>query len=339
MVKKTKSDGPVVEENRIVEILKEMESKGHKGDLMWMQGDGVVADIRATSSGVLSLDIALGCGGYPHGRIIEIYGENSAGKSTCTLHAMASVQKHGGIASLIDVEFAYDPTYAQNLGVDVGNVLINQPNSGEEALAMADHLSQVLGHGDIIVVDSVAALVPQRELDGEMTDDSVGLQARLMGKALRKITANVSKSGVILFFTNQLRQVIGGGLYGPKTSTPGGKSLPFYASIRLDIKKGQKIKKGEEVIGHEAKVQVVKNKCAPPYRTAVTEIRFGEGVPRALDILLCGMNCGIVAKRGAWLDFNGECIGQGKDNAWEALKNNPELLAQLEKAVRTHYGI
>lgn len=339
MAKKTPTE-PVVEENRIVEILKSLEAKNKdlRNDLQWMRGDGVVSDITSTSSGIASLDIALGIGGYPHGRIIEVYGPESAGKTTLTLHAIASVQKAGGVAAFIDAEHALDTAYASNLGVDVQNLLIDQPDSGERALEMAVLLSSILTKGDIIVVDSVAALTPQAELNGEVGDSHVGLQARLMGQGLRKLTSSVSKSGVMIYFTNQIRYKIGV-LFGSPETTSGGNALKFYASIRLDVRRKAQIKKGEDIIGNLTEVKVVKNKVAPPYKVAETEIRYGEGVPKALDVLLCGMNCGVVEKRGAWLDFQGECIGQGKDKAWEALKENPELLSKLEKAVREFHGI
>ncbi len=242
------------------------------------------------------------------------------------------------LANNVFIHNSLDVSYAKSLGVDVENLLINQPDSGEKALEMTLALSQELTKGDIVVVDSVAALVPQSELDGDMGQQFVGVQARLMSQAMRKLVGEVSRSGVIVYFTNQIRNKIGV-IYGSNEEVTGGNALKFYASIRLDIRKRTAIKKGEDVIGNLTEIKVVKNKCAPPYKVAETEIRYGVGVPRALDVLLCGMNCGVVTKRGAWLDFNGECIGQGKDNAWDALKNNPELLNTLEKAVRAHYGI
>lgn len=339
MAKKTPTE-PVVETNRIVEILKSLESK-HKelrADLQWMTGDGVVSDITSTSSGILSLDLALGIGGYPHGRIIEVYGPESAGKTTLTLHAIAAAQKAGGIAAFIDAEHALDTGYAAKVGVDVQNLLIDQPDSGEKALGMAVVLSEELTKGDIIVVDSVAALTPQAELDGAVGDSHVGLQARLMGQGLRKLTSSVSKSGVIVYFTNQIRYKIGV-MFGNPETTSGGNALKFYASVRLDVRRKAKIKKGEDVIGNLTEIKVVKNKVAPPYKIAETEIRYGEGVPRALDILLCGMNCGVVEKSGAWLNYKENRLGQGKDNAWDMLKGCPDILDEIEKAVRTHYGI
>lgn len=339
MAKKTQTE-PVVETNRIVEILKALEAKNKdlRNDLQWMRGDGVVSDITATSSGILSLDLALGIGGYPHGRIIEVYGPESAGKTTCTLHAIASVQKAGGVAAFIDAEHALDTGYAAKVGVDVQNLLIDQPDSGERALEMAVSLSSILTKGDIIVIDSVAALTPQAELDGEVGDSHVGLQARLMGQGLRKLTSSVSKSGVMVYFTNQIRYKIGV-MFGNPETTSGGNALKFYASVRLDIRRKAQIKKGEDIIGNLTEIKVVKNKVAPPYKVAETEIRYGEGVPRALDILLCGMNCGVVERAGAWLSYKDNRLGQGKDNAWEMLKNCPDMFDEIEKAVRTHYGI
>ena len=339
MAKKTPTE-PVVETNRIVEILKALEAKNKdlRNDLQWMRGDGVVSDITSTSSGIASLDIALGIGGYPHGRIIEVYGPESAGKTSLTLHAIAAVQKAGGVAAFIDAEHALDTGYAAKVGVDVQNLLIDQPDSGERALEMAVLMSSILTKGDIIVIDSVAALTPQAELNGEVGDSHVGLQARLMGQGLRKLTSSVSKSGVMVYFTNQIRYKIGV-MFGNPETTSGGNALKFYASVRLDIRRKAQIKKGDEIIGNLTEIKVVKNKVAPPYKVAETEIRYGEGVPRALDILLCGMNCGVIDKAGAYLSYKETRLGQGKDNAWEMLKNCPDLLDEIEKAVRAHYGI
>ncbi len=339
MAKKTPTE-PVVETNRIVEILKAMETK-HKElrpDLQWMKGDGVVADVTALPSGILSLDIALGIGGYPHGRIVEVYGPEASGKTTTTLHAVSSVQRRGGIASFIDAEHALDVSYANTVGVDTENLLITQPDSGEKALEMTLALAQELTKGDIIVVDSVSALVPQAELDGDMGQQHMGLQARLMSQAMRKLVGAVSRSGVLVFFTNQIRMKLGI-VFGNPEETTGGRALKFAASVRLDIRRKTQIKSGEEVIGNLTEIKVVKNKCAPPYRIAETEIRYGVGVPRALDVLLCAMNCGVVDKTGAWLSYNGEQVGQGKEKAWEYLKENPNMLDAIEAEVRQHYGI
>jgi len=324
--------------DRIVEILKRMEERKMRDELMWMKGDGVVSDITASSSGILSLDIALGIGGYPHGRIVEVFGAESCGKTTTTLHAISAIQKRGGVAAFVDAEHALDTSYAENLGVDVQNLLINQPDSGERALEVVLMLSQELTKGDIIVVDSVAALTPQAELDGEMGDAHMGLQARMMSQAMRKLTGAVSRSGVIVFFTNQTRVKIGV-TYGDPTETTGGKALKFYASVRLDIRKKAQLKEGDNVLGNVTQIKVVKNKCAPPYRNAETEIRYGEGVPRSLDVLLLGMSSGVVEKSGVWLTFGGNSLGQGKDKSWQYLKDNLEVLDKLEQAVREKFGL
>lgn len=327
------------DESRIVEILKAMEVKNLRNDLMWMKGDGVVAnDVTVTSSGILSLDVAMGIGGYPHGRIVEIYGPNAAGKTSVTLHAIASFQKKGGVAAFIDNEFSLDTNYAKNLGVDVDNILISQPDCGEKSLEMALALSHELTKGDIIVVDSVAALVPQAEIDGDVGQQHVGLQARLMSQALRKLVGEVSRSGVVLFFTNQIRDNIGV-MYGPKESQPGGNALKFFASMRLDIRKKTAIKNGEEILGNATEIKMVKNKLAPPYRIAATEIRYGLGVPRELDLLLLGLECKVIEKNGAYFSYGENNIGQGKEKAWEFLKQCPEIANEIEKEIRKHYGI
>jgi recombination protein RecA len=333
-----KKPSPEMEDSRIVSVLKKMEEMKLRDSIQWMRGDGVVSDVTVTPSGILSLDIAMGIGGYPHGRIIEIYGENSSGKTTSTLQAIAEFQKRGGIAAFIDAEVSLDVAYAKSLGVDVDNLLISQPDSAEQSLEMAIALSSGLTKGDIIVLDSIAALTPQAELDGEMGDAFVGLQPRLVGQAMRKLKGSVAKSGVLMFCTNQVRTNIKIS-YGDNTETPGGKSLKHQASIRIEAKKGSQIKEGDTVIGHVLKLKVAKNKCAPPYRTAETEIRYGEGVPKALDLLILGMNSGIVEKSGAWLSYKGERIGQGKENAYKLLRDNPEMLASIERDIREQFGV
>lgn len=324
--------------DRIVEILKRMEEKKMRDELMWMKGDGVVANVTVTSSGITSLDLALGVGGYPHGRIVEVFGPNGAGKTSCTLHAIAEIQKGGGVAAFIDAEHSLDVSYAKRIGVDVDNLLISQPNSGEAALNLANILAQELRKGDIVVVDSVAALTPQAEIDGEIGDQFMGLQARMMSQAMRKLVSDVSKSGVILFFTNQTRSKLGIS-YGNPEVTCGGGALLFYASIRLDIRKRAQIKSGEDILGNVTEIKVVKNKCAPPYRVAETEIRYGEGVPKALDVLLLALKYNVIDKSGQWLSFNDVRLGQGKDNAYNFLKDNSETLSLLEKAVRERVGL
>lgn len=333
-----KKPSPEMEESRIVSILKKMEEKKLRDDFIWMKGDGVVSDITSTSSGIPSLDIALGVGGYPHGRIVEISGPESAGKTTITLHAIAEAQKRGGVAFFNDIEHSLDVGYAGKVGVDTDNLLISQPDSGEQAMNLVMGIAQDLTKGDIIVVDSVAALVPKAELEGDVGDQHVGLQARLMSQSLRMLSGVVAKSGVTVFFTNQIRQKIGV-FYGPNETTSGGSALRYYASIRLDIRRSSQIKAGDEVIGNLTKIKVVKNKVAPPYREAETEIRYGEGVPKALDLLILGMNSGIVEKSGAWLSYKGEKIGQGKENAYKLLRDKPEMLASIEKDIRKQFGV
>ena len=294
-------------------------------------GEAKKVDVELLPSGALSLDIALG-GGYPKGRIIEIYGPESSGKTTLTLHAIAEIQKQSGTAAFIDAEHALDPSYARKLGVDVDNLLVSQPDNGEQALEIAETLVRS-NAVDLIVVDSVAALVPQAEIDGDMGDSHMGLQARLMSQALRKLTGIINKSKATVIFINQIRMKIGVMFGNPETTT-GGNALKFYASVRMDIRRIGQIKVGEEILGNRTKVKIVKNKIAPPFRVAEFDIMYNEGISKTGDILDLAVQHGIVGKSGAWFDYNDEKIGQGRDKTKEFLKQNPELLAEIDAKVR-----
>ena len=317
--------------------LAQIEKQFGKGSIMRL-GDGeVVEAIEVVSTGSLGLDIALGVGGLPRGRVIEIYGPESSGKTTLTLQVIAEMQKVGGTCAFIDAEHALDTGYAQKLGVNLQEMLISQPDTGEQALEIVDALVRS-GSLDVLVIDSVAALVPRAELEGEMGDTHVGLQARLMSQALRKLTGTVSKSNATVIFINQIRMKIGVMFGNPETTT-GGNALKFYASVRLDIRRTGSIKKAEEVIGSETKVKVVKNKVAPPFKTAEFDILYGEGISREGEIIDMGVNAKVLEKSGAWYAYNGEKIGQGKDNAREFLRENPELAVEIENKVREAMGI
>jgi recombination protein RecA len=294
-------------------------------------------DVDIIPSGSILLDAALGVGGYPRGRVIEIYGPESSGKTTLALHAIAEAQKLGGIAGFVDAEHALDPAYARNLGVNVDELWVSQPDTGEQALEIVESLVRS-GAMDIIVVDSVAALTPRAEIEGDMGDSHMGLQARLMSQALRKLTATISKTRTCLVFINQIRMKIGVMFGNPETTT-GGNALKFYASVRLDIRRTGNIKKGEEIIGSETKVKVVKNKVSPPFKTAEFDILYGEGISREGEIVDMGTNARIVDKSGAWYAYNGEKIGQGKDNAREFLKENPEIAREIENKIREAVGV
>ncbi len=301
-----------------------------KGSIMKM-GDQAVEEIEVIPSGSIALNAALGVGGYPRGRIIEIYGPESSGKTTLAIHAIAEVQKQGGIAAFIDAEHAFDRFYAEKLGVDVDNLFISQPNNGEEALEIAEQLIRSSAI-DIIVIDSVAALTPKAEIEGDMGDNKVGLQARLMSQALRKLTAAVSKTRTTCIFINQLREKIGVMFGNPETTT-GGNALKFYSSVRLDIRGGQAIKDGENMIGKSTKVKVVKNKVAPPFRRAEFDIMFGEGISRAGEIIDLGADLGIIKKSGSWYSYNDTKLGQGRDAAKQLVADNPELAEELETLI------
>ena len=288
-------------------------------------------------TGSLSLDIALGAGGVPKGRIVEIYGPESSGKTTVALHMVAEVQKRGGIAGFIDAEHALDPVYARNIGVDIDNLYISQPDNGEQALEITETMVRS-GAVDIVIVDSVAALVPKAEIEGDMGDSHVGLQARLMSQALRKLTSVVSKTNCIVIFINQLREKIGVMFGNPETTT-GGRALKFYASVRLDVRRTEALKQGGEVIGNHTKVKVVKNKIAPPFKEAEFDIMFGQGISTIGDILDLAANCGIVNKSGAWYAYNDAKIGQGRENAKQYLKENHQICDEIERKVRAYYGL
>ena len=317
--------------------LAQIEKQFGKGSIMRL-GDGEVAkDIESVSTGSLGLDIALGIGGLPRGRVVEVYGPESSGKTTLTLQVIAEMQKIGGTAAFIDAEHALDPQYAQKLGVKVGDLLISQPDTGEQALEIADMLVRS-GGIDVVVIDSVAALTPKAEIEGEMGDQLPGLQARLMSQALRKLTANIKRTNTLVIFINQIRMKIGV-MFGNPETTSGGNALKFYASVRLDIRRTGSIKKGDEVVGSETRVKVVKNKVAPPFRQAEFDIRYGEGISREGEIIELGVIHKLVEKSGAWYAYNGERIGQGKDNAREYLKEHPEMAREIENKVRAAVGV
>ncbi|MDP1912164.1 recombinase RecA [Brevundimonas sp.] len=308
-----------------------------KGSVMKLGKGGVVQEIASVSTGSLGLDMALGIGGLPRGRVIEVFGPESSGKTTLALHTVAEIQKAGGTAAFVDAEHALDPGYAQKLGVNLDDLLVSQPDTGEQALEIVDTLVRS-GAVDIVVIDSVAALTPRAEIEGEMGDSLPGLQARLMSQALRKLTGGIKKSNTMVIFINQIRMKIGVMFGNPETTT-GGNALKFYASVRLDIRRTGSIKKGEEVIGSETKVKVVKNKVAPPFKTAEFDILYGEGISREGEIIDMGVAAHILDKSGAWYAYNGEKIGQGKDNAREFLRENPEISREIENKVRQSMGI
>ena len=317
------------------QVLLDIEKQFGKGAIMKL-GEGGLKDIDVVSSGSLALDIALGVGGYPKGRIIEIYGPESSGKTTFALHAIAEVQKTGGRAAFIDAEHALDPVYAKKLGVNINELLLSQPDTGEQALEICEALvrSEAMS---IIVIDSVAALVPQAEIEGEMGDSHVGLQARLMSQALRKLSGAINKTNTICIFINQLREKVGV-MFGNPETTPGGRALKFYSSIRLDVRRAEQIKQGTDVIGNKTVVKVVKNKVAPPFKTAEVEIMYGEGVSKEGEIIDIASNLGILEKSGAWYAYNGQKIGQGKENVKILLKENRELFNEINEKVRAHYN-
>jgi len=327
--------GETMDENRkkaLGAALGQIEKQFGKGAVMRM-GDGTaIRNIEAISTGSINLDIALGIGGVPKGRVIEIYGPESSGKTTLTLHIVAESQKQGGTAAFVDAEHALDPQYAEKLGVNVDELLVSQPDTGEQALEITDMLVRS-GAVDVVVVDSVAALTPKAEIDGDMGDTHVGLQARLMSQALRKLTANIKRSNCVVIFINQIRMKIGVMFGNPETTT-GGNALKFYSSVRLDIRRTGAIKKGDEVIGNETKVKVVKNKVAPPFKQVNFEILYGEGISREGELIDLGVQYGLVEKSGAWYSYNGDRIGQGKDNVRNFLKENADIAQHLEDQIR-----
>ncbi len=324
-----------MEENRqkaLDAALSQIERQFGKGSVMRMGDDNAQRDIDAVSTGSLGLDIALGIGGLPRGRVVEIYGPESSGKTTLTLHAVAEMQKLGGTAAFIDAEHALDPIYAEKVGVNIDNLLVSQPDTGEQALEIADMLVRSSAV-DIIVIDSVAALTPKAELEGDMGDSHVGLQARLMSQALRKLTANIKRSNTLVIFINQIRMKIGV-MFGSPETTTGGNALKFYSSVRLDIRRIGAIKKGDEILGNDTRVKVVKNKVAPPFKQVTFDILYGEGISREGEIIDLGVQEGIVQKSGAWYSYGSERIGQGKDNVRQFLKENPEMAREIELQIR-----
>ena len=308
-----------------------------KGAIMKLGDKSKNMDVETVPTGSLSLDLALGLGGLPKGRVVEIYGPESSGKTTVTLHMVAEVQKRGGIAGFIDAEHALDPSYARRIGVDIDNLYISQPDNGEQALEITEMMVRS-GAVDIIVVDSVAALVPKAEIDGDMGDSHVGLQARLMSQALRKLTAIISKSNCIVIFINQLSEKVGV-MFGSPETTTGGRALKFYSSIRMDIRRIEAIKQGGEIVGNRTRVKVVKNKVAPPFKEAEFDIMFGKGISREGDILDLAANTGIVNKSGAWYSYNDAKIGQGRENTKNYFRENPEIMEEIEHKVRAHFGL
>ena len=317
-------------------VLLDIEKQFGKGAIMKL-GDDTHNEIAVSPSGSLTLDLALGVGGYPKGRIIEIYGPESSGKTTFALHAIAEIQKAGGRAAFIDAEHALDPVYAKNLGVNINELLLSQPDTGEQALEICEALvrSEAI---NIVVIDSVAALVPQAEIEGEMGDSHVGLQARLMSQALRKLSGTINKTNTIAIFINQLREKVGV-MFGNPETTPGGRALKFYSTIRMDVRRSEQIKQGDSVIGNKTTVKIVKNKVAPPFKTAVVEIMYGEGVSRVSEIIDLGVEAGIIDKSGAWYSYNGEKLGQGKETVKALLKENDKLRDELEQKVREHFNM
>ncbi len=315
--------------------LSQIEKQFGKGSVMRMGDSSAQRDIEAVSTGSLGLDIALGIGGIPKGRVVEIYGPESSGKTTLTLHAIAEVQKTGGTAAFIDAEHALDPVYAEKLGVNIDELLVSQPDTGEQALEIADMLVRS-GGVDIVIVDSVAALTPKAEIEGEMGDSHMGLQARLMSQALRKLTANIKRSNTIVVFINQIRMKIGV-MFGSPETTTGGNALKFYASVRMDIRRIGAIKKGDEIIGNDTRVKVIKNKVAPPFKQTEFEILYGQGISRLGEILSLGTEIGEIEKSGAWYSYKGQKIGQGKENAKKFLTENPEIASDVELKIRQHF--
>ncbi len=317
--------------------ISQIEKQYGKGSIMKLGDSSAQMNVETIPTGSLSLDIALGLGGLPKGRIIEIYGPESSGKTTVALHAVAEVQRRGGIAGFIDAEHALDPAYAKNIGVDIDNLYISQPDCGEQALEITETMVRS-GAVDIVIVDSVAALVPKAEIDGDMGDSHVGLQARLISQALRKLTAVISKSNCIVIFINQLREKVGIMFGNPETTT-GGRALKFYASVRMDVRRIESLKQGGEVIGNRTRVKIVKNKVAPPFREAEFDIMFGQGISREGDILDLAADTGVINKSGAWYAYNGEKIGQGRENAKIYLKENPMIAEEIEAKVRDFFSL
>ncbi|WP_059170180.1 recombinase RecA [Bacillus sp. FJAT-27445] len=316
--------------------LKQIEKQFGKGSIMKL-GEKTESRISTIPSGSLALDAALGVGGYPRGRVIEIYGPESSGKTTVALHAIAEVQAAGGQAAFIDAEHALDPAYAHKLGVNIDELLLSQPDTGEQALEIAEALVRS-GAVDIVVVDSVAALVPKAEIEGEMGDSHVGLQARLMSQALRKLSGAINKSKTIAIFINQIREKVGV-MFGNPETTPGGRALKFYSTVRLEVRRAEALKQGTEMVGNKTKIKVVKNKVAPPFRTAEVDIMYGEGISKEGEVIDLGSELDIVQKSGSWYSYNEERVGQGRENAKAFLKENPTILREIQQKIRDHYGL
>ncbi|EPE61598.1 protein RecA [Exiguobacterium sp. S17] len=316
--------------------LRQIEKQFGKGSIMRL-GENTDQQVSVTPSGSIALDIALGAGGYPRGRVIEVYGPESSGKTTVALHAIAEVQKRGGQAAFVDAEHALDPKYAHNLGVNIDELLLSQPDTGEQALEIAEALVRS-GAVDILVVDSVAALVPKAEIEGEMGDSHMGLQARLMSQALRKLSGATNKSKTIVIFINQIREKIGV-MFGNPETTPGGRALKFYSSVRLEVRRAETLKQGQEMVGNRTKIKVVKNKVAPPFKTAEVDIMYGLGISREGELIDIGADLDIVQKSGAWYSYNEERVGQGRENAKQFMKENPQIAAAIEQQIRDHYGL
>jgi recombination protein RecA len=316
--------------------LKQIEKQFGKGSIMKL-GEQAERKVSTSPSGSLALDVALGIGGYPRGRVIEIYGPESSGKTTVALHAIAEIQAKGGQAAFIDAEHALDPVYAQKLGVNIDELLLSQPDTGEQALEIAEALVRS-GAVDILVIDSVAALVPKAEIEGEMGDAHVGLQARLMSQALRKLSGAINKSKTIAIFINQIREKVGV-MFGNPETTPGGRALKFYSSVRLEVRRAETLKQGNEMVGNKTKIKVVKNKVAPPFRVAEVDIMYGEGISKEGEIIDMGSELDIVQKSGSWYSYNNERVGQGRENAKLFLKENPSLRLEIQQKIRDHYGL
>ncbi len=334
----TMTDKRTVEKKKALDsALAQIERQFGKGSIMKLGGDNPVAEIEATSTGSLGLDIALGIGGLPKGRVIEIYGPESSGKTTLTLHAVAEEQKKGGVCAFVDAEHALDPQYARKLGVDLDELLISQPDTGEQALEIVDTLVRS-GAVSMVVVDSVAALTPKSELEGDMGDSSVGVHARLMSQAMRKLTSSIARSNCMVIFINQIRMKIGV-MFGSPETTTGGNALKFYASVRLDIRRIGSIKDRDEVVGNQTRVKVVKNKVAPPFKQVEFDIMYGEGISKRGELLDLGVKAGVVEKSGAWYSYGDERIGQGRENAKNFLKDNPQMALQIEDKIRAAHGL
>ena len=316
--------------------LKQIEKQFGKGSIMKL-GEGAAQKLDAIPSGSLALDVALGIGGYPKGRVVEIYGPESSGKTTMSLHAIAEAQKKGGSAAFIDAEHALDPNYARALGVDIEELLLSQPDTGEQALEIAEALVRS-GAVDIVVIDSVAALVPKAEIEGEMGDSHIGLQARLMSQALRKLSGAISKSNTIAIFINQIREKVGV-MFGNPEVTPGGRALKFYASVRLEVRRAETLKQGNDMVGNKTRLKVVKNKVAPPFKQAMVDIMYGEGISKEGEILDIGSDLDIVEKSGSWYSYKEERLGQGRENAKQYLKENEAMLNEIHEAIRAHYEL